>query len=276
MKHKRNPLILPHPITPIVGFILQKDVYTTNLLYANDKFPTKSLRKALPFRKPSYMKKINPKTCLTIRKEKSPIFENNNEDIIDKSFLWKPKKLRNKRLKFPLLKLRIVPLGYSILNDELCKDNLKIKYLEDDCNITSKFGKKMKYNLRTETNSKRDLTKKKYKESFNNGHKSRNSIKLNLSDENKKEKISPIKTFFGNKKHLNDRNFKFNRIHYKNNIKSFAEKSVSDLRKDIFQINDDLRTLNMKEKEWKKSLIKKDFFATQIYTKINMEASKNQ
>ena len=57
MKHKRNPLILPHPITPIVGFILQKDVYTTNLLYANDKFPTKSLRKALPFRKPSYMKK---------------------------------------------------------------------------------------------------------------------------------------------------------------------------------------------------------------------------
>ena len=32
----------------------------------------------------------------------------------------------------------------------------------------------------------------------------------------------------------------------------------------------------MKEKEWKKSLIKKDFFATQIYTKINMEASKNQ
>ena len=45
MKHKKNPLILPHPITPIVGFILQKDVYTTNLLYANDQFPTKSLRK---------------------------------------------------------------------------------------------------------------------------------------------------------------------------------------------------------------------------------------
>ena len=276
MKHKSHPIILPHPITPIVGFILQKDVYTTNLLYANDQFPTKSLRKNLPFRNPFYMKKINPKTCITIRREKSPLFENIKEDIIDKNFLWKPKKLRNKRLKFPLLKLRIVPLGYSILNNELCKDNLRIKYLEDDCNITSKYGKKLKYNLKTDTNAKRNSNKKEYKDIFNKKNKTRNTIRLNLSDENEIQKLSPIKTSFKNKKHLYDRNLKFNKIHYKSSAKNFSEKSASDIRKDIFQINDTLRTLNMKEKERKKSLIKTDFFKTQIYTKINMEVSKNQ
>ena len=60
MKYKKPNLILPKPISPIMGFILQKDVYTTNLLYANDQFPTRSLRKTIPFIKKPWMKDVNP------------------------------------------------------------------------------------------------------------------------------------------------------------------------------------------------------------------------
>ena len=41
---------------PPAGFILQKDVYTTNLLYANDQFPLTSLKK--DYHSDKYLKKF--------------------------------------------------------------------------------------------------------------------------------------------------------------------------------------------------------------------------
>ena len=35
---------------PPSGFILQKDVYTTNLLFTNEKYSIESLKETLPFR----------------------------------------------------------------------------------------------------------------------------------------------------------------------------------------------------------------------------------
>ena len=131
MKIKKFPLILNPPPMPIVGFILQKDVYTTNLLYANDKFSTKSLRKKLPFR-PPYIKNNDPNSCITILHNKK------NNLNIKTEYTFKPKKLMHRRLKFPLPKMKTVPLNESILNGEICKQNislyLKNIYKEEELN----------------------------------------------------------------------------------------------------------------------------------------------
>jgi hypothetical protein len=158
MKNKKNHLFLHPKISPIVGFILQKDVYTTNLLYANNLFSTKFLRKTLPFRKSFWMNKTNPNSCLSILNEKKPNLEINEEILKFQKYLFKPKKLRNKRLKFPLPKMKTIPLRNSILYEAICKDNIRIKFLKDDSNITSKFGKKIFYNL---TNKNCDNLRKK-------------------------------------------------------------------------------------------------------------------
>ena len=273
MNHKKPNLILPQPIPPIVGFILQKDVYTTNLLYANDKFPTRALRKTIPFLKKPRMKNINPNTCITITREKNSIFEKNSEFILDKNLLFIHKKLKRRRLKFPLPKMKTVPLSNSILQEEICKDDIRIKYLKDDGNITSTPGRKFKYTLKSKAS--RCLKKNDFSVSFNNTSQSNNSLKLNLNDENEKPKYNtPFKTYAGDKKKINDRNIKFSKIHKKNAIKNLTSKNFYDLTKDIKQINDDLRRFNLKEKERKKSFFKKNFFPTQIYTKINMKKSK--
>ena len=269
MKHKKPQIILPNPISPIVGFILQKDVYTTNLLYANDQFSTKSLRKTIPFHKPIWMINTNPNSCITILKENNPNLENNNTIEIEKRLLLKPKKLRNRKLKFPLPKMKAVPLSYSILQNEICKENIKIKDLKDDFNISSALGRNIKYYLKWKTN--RNINKNDFSDSFNNIYKTHNSIKLKITDENEKNKNNtPLKTFFGNTKTIYKRTIKFDKIHHKPGVKNIPNKSLNELRKDIYQINDDLKRINLKEKERKKLFCKKDFFTTQIYTKINM------
>ena len=143
------PSIYQGQPTPIVGFILQKDVYTTNLLYANDQFSTKSLRKRLPFRTGSGRKPNNPSSSLTILRQNGYMSENSeDEDLFYMRNTFRPKKLRNKHLKFPLPKIKPVPLTNAILREDICKQDVRIKYMEDDLNITSKFGKKIFYNLK--------------------------------------------------------------------------------------------------------------------------------
>ena len=271
MKLKKPHLFLLQPITPIVGFILQKDVYTTNLLYENDQFPTKSLRKTLPFHKLPWMMKTNPNSCVTILKEKNPNLE--PENLINKKYLLRPKKLRNRRLKFPLPKMKTVPLGSSILNSELCKNNLRIKFLKDDYNITSISGRQFEYKIKKKTNQ--SLKTNDFNVSFiKNNYKNRNSVRLDLEDKiDENEKQTPLKTYSGENKGQKYRNVKYDKIHKNKKFKNILEKSVYELRKEINQINDDLKGINLVEKERKKSFYKKDFFTTQIYTKINKKVS---
>lgn len=273
MKIKRSPLILPQRITPIVGFILQKDVYTTNLLYAYDKFSTKSLRKNLPFRKIS-IGITNPDSCITVYKEKTPNLGRNEGFIMEQKLLIKPKKLRKRRLKFPLPKMKTVPLGNSVLNVDVCKEDIRIRYLKDDSNITSRSNIKFIYNLRTKTHG--NLKKNDFSVSFNKDqYKYRKTIKLKSEEKSgeseKQNYYHPLKTFFSENKIIYERNIKFDKIHKSKDVKNLAEKSVYELKKEIYQINDDLRNLNLKEKERKFSFYKKDFFPTQIYNKINMK-----
>ena len=185
------PSIFQPRLSPIVGFILQKDVYTTNLLYANDQFSTKSLRKNLPFRKGSGRKPNNPSSSLTILRQNGILSDNSeDEDIFYMRNTFKPKKLHHKHLRFPLPKIKPIPLTNSILREDICKQDIKIKYMEDDLNITSKFGKKIIYNLKeNNTPYKTQLpTKSKFK--FSKRNKIFSMLKYNTAYEPKIRKYA--------------------------------------------------------------------------------------
>ena len=281
MKKKKNHLFLHPKISPIVGFILQKDVYTTNLLYANDQFSTKYLRKTLPFLKPFCNIKTSPNSCMSILNEKKPNLEINDEIIKFQKYLFKSKKLRNRRLKFPLPKMKTIPLRNAILNEEICKENIRIKFLKDDSNISSKFGKKIIYNLRNRSNG--NLTKKNYNDNCNNTFKTRNQLKLDLQssldDKKDKDNIAkdnyPLKTYASNTKPKFVRHLKLDKLHKRNNERNSPDKNIYEIKKDIYQINDDLKMLYLRDIERKKIFYKKDFFSTQIYNKIDMKTFSN-
>ena len=255
------PPIIQPPIMPIVGFILQKDVYTTNLLYANDQFSTKSLRKTLPFRSGSGRKPKNPSSSLIILRQNGFCSENSeDEDIFYMRNTFKPKKLNNKQLKFPLPKIKPIPLTNSILREDICQQDIKIKYLDDDLNITSKFGKKILYNLKE--NNTFYNTKFKEKPKFN--------IPLrNKDNENKK-----FNTLYKPKMKKYKSEYKFNKLSIKryNKYRIKDNKNVKNIlpvRQAIYQINSELKLIELEDKERNRSFCKNEFFATQLNTNSN-------
>jgi hypothetical protein len=263
------PSIIQPPILPIVGFILQKDVYTTNLLYANDQFPTKSLRKNLPFRSGSGRKPNNPSSSLTILRQNGLISENSeDEDIFYMRNTFKPKKLNNKQLRFPLPKIKPIPLTNSILREDICKQDIKIKYMDDDLNITSKFGKKIKYNLKENNNIYENKPMKS---------------KVSLPIRNKKiEKERKFHTVYPKMKKYKSQ-FKFSKLSLKrlNKLKKKGNKNIKNIlpvRQAIYQINSELKLIELEDKERKKSFYKNEFFPTQINTINNNknETSSNK
>ena len=265
------PSIFQPKILPIVGFILQKDVYTTNLLYANDQFSTKSLRKTLPFRSGSGRKPNNPSSSLTILRQNGFISDNSlDEDIFYMRNTFKPKKLHNKQLKFPLPKIKPIPLTNSILREDICKQDIRIKYMEDDLNITSKFGKKIVYNLKENNNMYETSFQKKSKFHF----PLRNTIgegkkKYNTSYKPKIRKYAS--DFKLNKLPIN----RFNKFRFKKN-KSI--KNILPVRQAISQINSELKLIDLEDKERKRQFFKNEFFATQLNTHSNNdnESSNNK
>jgi hypothetical protein len=257
------PSIFQPPIQPVVGFILQKDVYTTNLLYANDQFSTKSLRKTLPFRRGSGRKPNNPSSSLTILRQNGFASENSeDEEIFYMRNTFKPKKLHNRHLKFPLPKIKSIPLTNSILREDICKQDIKIKYMEDDLNITSKFGKKIIYNLKENTNPyETQFPKKKSKFKFPiknkkyGSKKKYNTIygqKMKKYNSEFKLRKSPMKKF--NKLRIKD---------YKNAT------NILPVRQAIYQINSELKLFELEDKERKRAFFKNEFFATQLNTNSN-------
>ena len=267
-KNNFFPLIIQPPILPIVGFILQKDVYTTNLLYANDQFPTKSLRKKLPFRTGSGRKPNNPSSSLTILRQNGVISENSeDEDIFYMRNTFKPKKLNNKQLRFPLPKIKPIPLTNTILREDFCRQDIKIKSLDDDLNITSNFGKKIKYNLK-ENNT---IYEKKFPARPKVGIKLRNK---KFKSEKKFNTIYPKM-----KKYNSD--FKLTKLPMKRFIKfknKFHKniKNILPVRQAIYQINSELKLIDLEDKERKKSFYKNEFFPTQINLNNNNDTSSNK
>lgn len=154
------------------GFILQKDFYLTNLLYANDQFSTKSLSKKIPFRPPSGFLPRNPTQCLKILRQNGNISNNTeNEKIFYSWNTYKPKKLGNLRLKFPLPVVKVPPLSNMDYYSKIRDPNIIIRYLADDLNVTSNKGKKIFYTIK-DSNYINNLF-------FDNDENNGNSSKIN-------------------------------------------------------------------------------------------------
>ena len=135
---------------PPYGFILQKDVYTTNLLYAYDQFPLTSLRKSIPFR---HHKKENPNKSVIIVRQNGCISDNaKSKHSFYLVNTFKPKYLFKKKLLFPIPKSKSIPLTYMNLYEEISKKDIKVKNIDDDLNITSNNGRKILYKFK-ENNS---------------------------------------------------------------------------------------------------------------------------
>ena len=230
MENINNNNIYSKAELPPCGFILQKDVYTTNLLYANDQFPLKSLKKRLPFRPRSGKKMQNPSHSVIIIRERGNVHENDEKKNKYLSNIYKPKLLNNRKLKFPLPKIKTFPLTYLNLHEEISKKDVKIKNMDDDLNITSNNGRKIFYRFKENKLS-------------------------NLQRPN----FPPIV----NKRLINMRlNLKYKHRKRSDNDKSRDRISLNNI---VNQLNNELKNIRQIELERKRSFIKDKFFSTQIY-----------
>ena len=216
---------------PPCGFILQKDMFITNLLYENHKFPLTSLKQRLPFLR---KKIVNPSQSISILRENGKISENSEKKNVFYSFNnFKPKQLTKRKLKFPLIKIKAVPLTNLNLNEEMNKKDVKIKNMEDDLNISSNKGRKIIFKFKNEkklSDSKKDIFP-----SINNHN---NSL------------------IYSNYDVL----FK----HRKKNQNDISMDKIS-LNHMVEELNKELKFIKQNEKKIKRSFIKDKFFSTQIY-----------
>ena len=120
------------------GFLFQKDIYTTNLLFFHQKCKKEEVPQFLDIYE-RVDKKYDLLPLLQIKKE-----ENNlSSSTFNKSMALFPKR-KQKKLKFPLPKVKIQSLS-SIDFYQKYKGDYKLCYMDDDLNITSKKMKKFVY-----------------------------------------------------------------------------------------------------------------------------------
>ena len=130
------------------GFILQKDVYTTNLLYAYNQFPLKCLRKSLPFRHPPSEKEHLNYSVKNLRQNKSIFIPEINENDLNFSAQKKIKNLKQLKVKYPIPKGKIMSIKDLNFYQDISKKNIRIKNMDDDLNITSNNGRKIFYRFK--------------------------------------------------------------------------------------------------------------------------------
>ena len=196
------------------GFILQKDVYTTNLLYANNQFPLKSLRQRLPFRYPS-PEKENPNYSVTNLRhnESSSILDIKNNDL-NYSVQPKIKNLKKiLKMKYPIPKGKIISLKNLNFYQEMNDKNIRVKNIDDDLNITSNKGRKILYKFKNNKSNMPILPLIPTINDMNNQIKKEKS--MNLSNKRLKNMID----------HLNDE---------LKNIKIFEAKRKQNIIRDKF------------------------------------------
>ena len=230
---------------PPCGFILQKDVYTTNLLYANDQFPLTALKKRLPFRPKSGKKIQNPNHSVRILRENGNVSENSeSKKLFYLLNNFKPKQLKNKKLKFPLPKLKAFPLSHLNLYEEISKKDLRIRNIDDDLNITSNNGRKIFYKFK----EKKLTNPKKFKKS---------NFPLIYKRKNK---------------NMN------NSLHNKILKKKENDKSMDKIsfRYIVGQLNNELKDIKKNEKERKRAFMKDKFFSTQIYFENLLDSNNDE
>lgn len=247
--------------SPTGGFILKKDVYTTNLLYADDRFSKKVILKNLKFRKPLRKIPKNINKSLIITHENFDSFGNTYEENESYTNLKKKSKKIWNKIHLPLPRI-INPksMSYFNLNKNFCGKDVKIRFMDDDLNITSNKGRKINYNFKgnnannyfyTEKNISYDLNENNIKKRINN--KSKASSNFN------KSKNNYVK--------LND----FYKIDYRPRFRcnkhlfmNKNENNMMPLNLLTSMINSNLKNIMKEDKENKKLMFRNDFFKTQV------------
>ena len=227
---------------PPSGFILQRDVYTTNLLYANNQFPLKSLKQRLPFRPKSGKRTQNPNDSIRILRENGNISQNSDKKNKFYSLNnFKPRYLNKQKLKFPLIRIKAFPLTNLNLHEDISKKDVKIKNMDDDLNITSNKGRK---------------------------------IFFRFKDDNKMSNVKKISLPSINHSNINYINKKYNIIfrHRKKNQKDISMDKIS-LNNIVDDLNKELNIIKRNENRRKRSFIKDKFFSTQIYVENIMDSN---
>ena len=228
---------------PPSGFILQRDVYTTNLLYANNQFPLTSLKQRLPFRPKSGKRTQNPNDSIRILRENGNISQNSDKKNKFYSLNnFKPRYLNKKKLKFPLIRIKAIPLTNLNLHEGISKKDVKIKNMDDDLNITSNKGRKIIFRFKEE---KKMSNLKQFSLPVINSN--------NIS--------------FINKKY----NIKFR--HRKKNQNDISMDKIS-LNNIVDDLNKELNIIKRNEKKRKRSFIKDKFFSTQIYVENIIDSNR--
>ena len=206
------------------GFILQKDVYTTNLLYANNQFPLKSLRQRLPFRYPSPEKENPNYSAINLRhNESSSILDIKNNDL-NYSVQPKIKNLKKiLKMKYPIPKGKIISLKNLNFYQEMNNKNIRVKNIDDDLNITSNKGRKILYKFKNNKSNMPILPLIPKINDMNNQIKKEKSMSLsnkrlkNMID-HLNDELKNIKIFEAKRKQNIIRDKFFNTQIYVNNI----------------------------------------------------------
>ena len=203
MKFKKFPFLNTK------GFILKKDVYTTNLLFEHKRinFSTKNL---IPFRN------INPNPNDININEFLKV--NSCRKLQKVESIFKPKL---HKLKFPLN--RIIPPSKSNIDFYPNFKGNKIIYIDDDSNITSLNGKKINFSIKNEEN-------KKFYEIFNRNHKFTNRMLINISKIDKNKKDFGVNTYNEYNNGFNDfKTIKIKKIKFPENNKNYNNNNENDL-----------------------------------------------
>ena len=203
MKFKKFPFLNTK------GFILKKDVYTTNLLFEHKRinFSTKNL---IPFRN------INPNPNDININEFLKV--NSCRKLQKVESIFKPKL---HKLKFPLN--RIIPPSKSNIDFYPNFKGNKIIYIDDDSNITSLNGKKINFSIKNEEN------KITFNEIFNRNHNFTNRMLINITKMNKNKKDFGVNTF-NEYNNFNDfKTIKIKKIKIPENNNNYNNNNENDL-----------------------------------------------
>ena len=224
-------LLLKVTKNPNNGFIMQKDLYTTNLIYENTQFPFNLRKNPIPFRV-----SINTlERCsqlndyLTILHKNGKITKNSDDKEKFYSICsYKPKHLRKYKLKFPLpvINTPLLNKNFNTEKNETSYKNNNIQSMDDDLNITSIKGKKIYY----------QITRK------NDPSYSINHSLFCKTNENTNQFDIQLKRKKGNSRGYNSPNIK-------------------DI---ISELNRNLKDVRQAEIDRKKSFVKEKFFSTQV------------
>ena len=224
-------LILKVSKIPNDGFIMQKDLYTTNLIYENTQFPFNLKNHPIPFR--VAVNKLEKRNylndSLTILHKNGRISKNSEDKKKFYSLCsFKPKHLKKFKLKFPLPVITTPPLNKNINTEknESPYKNDTIQSMDDDLNITSIKGKKIYYKITRKNNPSYLL---KYP-SFSKTNQNQNQFDIQYKRK-------------------------------KGNYKGFNSPYIKNI---ITELNRDLKDTKQIEIDRKKSFIKEKFFNTQI------------